>query len=77
MTDEDVAAVIAQNRKMYHRLREVEQELRKVRIVMKDAALEAGDISEFIGQGMTLRAATYATALQRKLDVERSGGPLV
>jgi len=77
MTDEDIAAIVVQNRKMYHRLREVEQELRKVRIAMKDAALEAGDISEFISQGMTMRAATYAIALQRKLDVERSGGPLV
>jgi hypothetical protein len=64
-------------RKSSDRVREIEQDLQRVRDVMKSAAMQAGEIREFIDQGMTQRASQYAAALQRRLDVERASGPRV
>jgi hypothetical protein len=66
-----------EGRKLRQRVHELEMDLRRVRVVMRDAAVEACEISDLIKQGMTQRAAHYAGALQRKLDVERSSGPHV
>jgi hypothetical protein len=66
-----------ENRKLRQRVHELEQDLKRVRIVMRDAAIEASDITDFIKRGMTERAGHYAGALQRKLDVERSSGPSI
>lgn len=65
----------SENRKLTQRVRELELDLKRVRVVMRDAALEAADIQEFIVAGMLQRAVSYAGSLQRKLDVERSSGP--
>ena len=64
-------------RKSSNRVREIEQDLQRVREVMKSAAMQAGEIREFIDQGMMQRASQYAAALQRRLDVERASGPRV
>jgi response regulator RpfG family c-di-GMP phosphodiesterase len=64
-------------RKSSERVREIEQDLQRVREVMKSAAMQAGEIREFIDQGMVQRASQYAAALQRRLDVERASGPRV
>jgi hypothetical protein len=64
-------------RKSSERVREIEQDLQRVRDVMKYAAMQAGEIREFIDQGMMQRASQYAAALQRRLDVERASGPRV
>jgi hypothetical protein len=64
-------------RKSSERVREIEQDLQRVRDVMKSAAMQAGEIREFIDQGMMQRASQYAAALQRRLDVERASGPRV
>lgn len=66
-----------ENKKLLFRVREIENELLRLRMFMKEAAREASDIREFIEQGMTQRAGHYAGALQRKLEVERAGGPAV
>lgn len=77
ITEETSVLIARENRKMFDRIREIEHELKKNREVMKAAAAEAGDIHNFISSGMTVRAAHYALALQRKLDVERSGGSVL
>ena len=70
-------SITSENRKLTQRVRELEIDLRRLRVVMRDAALEAADIQEFIVSGMTQRAVSYAGSLQRKLDVERSSGPSI
>jgi len=77
MTTEKIASATGERRKLLQRVHELEQDLRRVRIVMRDAAIEASYITDFIKQGMTERAGHYAGALQRKLDVERSSGPSI
>ena len=69
--------IASQSRKNHDRVRELEYALKSARETMKAAAIESGDICEFVEQGMTQRAVHYARALQRRLDVERLGGPLV
>ena len=77
MTVEKIASATGERRKLLQRVHELEQDLRRVRIVMRDAAIEASYITDFIRQGMTEKAAHNAGSLQRKLDVERSSGPRV
>lgn len=76
--NEDQSVLIArQSRKNYDRVRELEHALKNARETMKIAAIQSGEICDFVNQGMTQRAAHYAAALQRRLDAERLGGPLV
>jgi len=78
MKEEDQSVIIArQSRKNYDRVRELEHALKSARETMKIASIESGEICDFVNQGMTQRAAHYAAALQRRLDVERSGGPIL
>jgi hypothetical protein len=77
MKEDAVTLVRRENAKLRQRVHELEQDLRRLRVVMRDAAIESSDITDFITTGMTQRAAHYAGALQRKLDVERSSGPSV
>ena len=58
MLDEKLTT--SERRKFSDRVRELEADLKRVRILMRDAALEAADIREFIVSGMTERAAHYA-----------------
>lgn len=78
MINEDQMTLMArENRKSYDRVRELEHALKSARETMKIAAIESGEICDFVNQGLTQRAAHYAIALQRRLDVERSGGPII
>ena len=75
--DSDNVLMSRQLKKNYNRVRELEQALKSARETMKAAAIESGEICDFVNQGMTQRASHYALALQRRLDVERSGGPVI
>jgi hypothetical protein len=77
ISEPEGGVAVKENRKLRQRVHELEQDLRRVRIVMRDAAIEASDITDFIRRGMTERAGHNAGALQRKLDVERSSGPSI
>ena len=62
-------------KKLLFRIHELESELRRLREVMKHTAQESADIKDCLEQGLTQRAWQCAGALQRKLEVERAGGP--
>jgi hypothetical protein len=69
--------LFGEQRKLAFRIHELEAELRRVRVVMKDAAAEALEVRNVLEAGMTQRAGVYAGALYKKLEVERTSGPVI